>query len=685
LPPIRRFKYRNNLLSYPKIPISSILKTDLTLCLSKQPSIAKLRELCNGKKIPDDCRPEVWKVALNVVGKPDALATWDGLMDMNEQDILKEDCDLQAGKLQLTEEDEDEVARDMEGLITFYCRSRGEKYRTSSGLVELLSPFITLNLQLSEAYNCFYAMQSRFIPRECYRDGKPFHLFRQLLQYHDPHLCSFLDSRKIPPDLFAQKWLRSLFVGVCSPEVIHAMWDIYYLESDPYFVFYLMLVMVLNAKDQILEISKQNKSSIIEMITNFPSQLGVDDIEDFCALAQYYAARTPQSYRKEFQPFLFGSKITASDYVSTSLCLQVSAPELLEATKGKSKDEVRFFLVDCRPAEHYNNGHLPTAFHLDSNLMLQAPSEFSTAVSALFASQHQAIEAGSHAGGEHLCFVGSGRESEDQYVNMVVANFLQRGTHFVSILKGGFTALHEMLVDDLSNNFVDHNPKNCIVCSPEAMMSSEDESHELSRSDLSPSNPSLSPKSSALDKLSSSIRTRGAGVKERLGRLINESKQPQERHVSENDKTGKRYRGVNLDIFSIDDPDDTVASSGDEQHETVNVDTWIKRSDVIRHFPCSEIALNGQMYSSYILLTSSHLFILREIVEQPGMAYIQSRPHLTSIVKITSKRKHPDLITFKYGTSDGDEFNVSGSQKFLIPNSKQAMKKIRERILKIIE
>ena len=43
--------------------------------------------------------------------------------------------------------------------------------------------------------------------RECYRDGKPFHLFRQLLQYHDPQLCSFLDSRKIPPDLYAQRWV----------------------------------------------------------------------------------------------------------------------------------------------------------------------------------------------------------------------------------------------------------------------------------------------------------------------------------------------------------------------------------------------------------------------------------------------------------------------------------------------
>ena len=39
----------------------------------------------------------VLQVALNVVGKPDALATWDGLIDMAEQEILKEDCSLQAG------------------------------------------------------------------------------------------------------------------------------------------------------------------------------------------------------------------------------------------------------------------------------------------------------------------------------------------------------------------------------------------------------------------------------------------------------------------------------------------------------------------------------------------------------------------------------------------------------------
>ena len=30
---------------------------------------------------------------------------------------------------------------------------------------------------------------------------------------------------------------------------------------------------------------------------------------------------------------------------------------------------VRYFVVDCRPAEQYNAGHLPIAFHLDANLV----------------------------------------------------------------------------------------------------------------------------------------------------------------------------------------------------------------------------------------------------------------------------------------------------------------------------
>ena len=85
--------------------------------------------------------------------------------------------------------------------------------------------------------------------------------------------------------------------------------------------------------------------------------------------------------------------------------------------------KIRYFLVDCRPAEQlvdifkefflqtffvcrYNEGHLLTAFHLDATLMLREKNEFDEALKSLFAAQEQAIQAGSTAAGEHLCFIG---------------------------------------------------------------------------------------------------------------------------------------------------------------------------------------------------------------------------------------------------------------------------------------
>lgn len=70
--------------------------------------------------------------------------------------------------------------------------------------------------------------------------------------------------------------------------------------------------------------------------------------------------------------------------------------------------------------------------------MLQEPLGFATAVQGLLSCQRQAIAAGSNAGGEHLCFLGCGRLDDDQYTHMVVASFLQKHTHYVSLLTGGY-------------------------------------------------------------------------------------------------------------------------------------------------------------------------------------------------------------------------------------------------------
>lgn len=74
------------------------------------------------------------------------------------------------------------------------------------------------------------------------------------------------------------------------------------------------------------------------------------------------------NYRKTSTPTI---SVKSEFNISQALCLPVSVNELIENIELEecSEDSVRFFLVDCRPADQYNAGHLPTAFHLDCNLV----------------------------------------------------------------------------------------------------------------------------------------------------------------------------------------------------------------------------------------------------------------------------------------------------------------------------
>ena len=51
--------------------------------------------------------------------------------------------------------------------------------------------------------------------RDCKVDGRPFHLFRLLLLYHDPELCSMLDTKKLAPESYLQQWVGCVFVAWC--------------------------------------------------------------------------------------------------------------------------------------------------------------------------------------------------------------------------------------------------------------------------------------------------------------------------------------------------------------------------------------------------------------------------------------------------------------------------------------
>uniref|UniRef100_A0AAZ3NR38 Rhodanese domain-containing protein n=1 Tax=Oncorhynchus tshawytscha TaxID=74940 RepID=A0AAZ3NR38_ONCTS len=619
------------------------------------------------------------QIALNVAGKGDSLSSWDGVLDLPEQNLIHTRCQQLIDQLGCVAEEEGrDMVSDVECVITFYCKSRNITFTPDLSWPHLLKPLLGLQLPRSDLYNCFYAIMNKYIPR----------LFGLN--------CSLAVGWWIVTGMLCILQLGSLFSSHCLPEVTQAMWDFYLQQADPFLIFFLLLIILVNAKYPLLQhIHNTNQITTHKMLEDSPALLEADDIEDLFSLAQYYWSKTPLSLRKENQN-LFGSSLVALKEedmdLSQALCLPVSVPEILQANQLQPEG-VRFFVVDCRPAEQYNAGHLSTAFHLDSDLMLQNPSEFSLSVKSLLEAQKQSLESGSIASGEHLCFMGSGREEEDMYMNMVLAHFLQKNKEYVSIAKGGFMALQQHLTD-----INVEGPDNYVHWIVSTSGSAEVSSLELVCRDKGVK--------SLVNKMTFALKSKSVIAKEKMISFMENTATPvdrmsftlpwpekgvPDRHVSSSDRVGKPYRGVKP-VFSIGDEEeydtdeiDSSSMSDDDRKEIVNIQTWINKPDVKHHVPCNEVKETGHMFPSHLLITATHMYCLREIASRKGFAYIQSRQALNSVVKITSKKKHPELITFKFGNSNTAGIEISAVERYLIPNAGDATKAIKQQIMKVLD
>lgn len=113
----------------------------------------------------------------------------------------------------------------------------------------------------------------------------------------------------------------------------------------------------------------EGREALIATLNGVPSALDIEDVGDlFYLVDKHYVSTTPSSI-KEFHPLLFNSvqndpSILKKD-LAQALCLPVPVWDLLPTAKSG----VRYFVIDCRPPDQYNNGHLSTAFHIDCSLV----------------------------------------------------------------------------------------------------------------------------------------------------------------------------------------------------------------------------------------------------------------------------------------------------------------------------
>lgn len=57
-------------------------------------------------------------------------------------------------------------------------------------------------------------------------------------------------------------------------------------------------------REQVLGMQEETKSKLAEFLTLLPAGLELEDVPDFCSLAQYYSAKTPSSFREVINSYL---------------------------------------------------------------------------------------------------------------------------------------------------------------------------------------------------------------------------------------------------------------------------------------------------------------------------------------------------------------------------------------------
>eukprot|EP00731_Ephydatia_muelleri_P024010 Em0016g281a len=639
----------------------------LKAALASHEDAEVIRKLCPANKVPDELRADVWKECLNVSRKPDTMGHFQGPLDCENQALIHSQCLEQAARLDVEESERQHLATEMELVLTYYCKTRNVPYTQDCGWAELLLPFMSLGLNRRDLFNAFYALTVKYLP------------------------SCWVACQNLRHQHFVYQKIRGLYVSKCKLPVVRAIWDHYLMERDPFLIFFLALVMVVNSKELVLgssstshqELESESSSTVVSSSTSHqelcsalsavPSQLSVDDIDDLFSLAQYYACRTPQSFRK----------------AGISLYLMFGSGRSITSTRSFATD---MFHALCLP--------IGVQEVVGSRELLYSPSDFEVALQRLCGR----VKDVNVEGGEHMCFLGSGREQEDQNMNMVVAKFLHKSIPHISLARGGFLELRSVLGVRIAECLEDYDQLRCdqfYLDSAYCSSVPSDASDSETESSSSLYKQKLQSKGAKLyTALSVGFKERSQRFKTKLGSMWYSTGYSScvyaycilvllmvfgttARHVSSADPPSKRYRNHG-DVFVIADEDEEneEASTEDGKGQMVNISLYTAASDLYYNCPCNEM-VESELYCSHLLLTKDSIVVLRELSDRAGWAVVKHRHKIQSVLRITAKKKHPDIITFTFGHGSGQSAVPTHQIKFQMPNPQKATAAIKAHISRV--
>ncbi|KAL1231031.1 hypothetical protein TSPI_03790 [Trichinella spiralis] len=644
---------------------------DLELAVAADCDFNTVRLLAENRPLSDKLRSSAWQILLGVSHKPDPFIGHEELFNLLEQHEIRSACIKISEMFGNSESDRLALVSNLESVITLYCKNQNVCFTNDNGWTDILQLLTTLRLSKSELYRVFFTVTTKYIPKDCSTNGKVFDLFRLLLLYHEPELSAFLDSVKISPEDYSKKWFNSLFTSSCKLNVALKILDVYLQQADPFQVFFMALIILINSKNQILLMKGKSKSYIAESIAALPYQLQVDDIEDFYQIMQYYCNRTPQSFRRDFHGPLFGSNFTEviQPAFLPTLCLPISAQELLPLVVGYRNQGIQLAVIDTRPSNQFSSGHISGAYHLDTSRLLTDPSQFED----LAADMERKIE--SVFPDAHWCFFSSGLEEDDSICYMCISYFLKRGKRYICMASGGYQESHDS--------------KQCFICKKNNSAAATTTTTAAASSIPSAYIEEMSVVSK-LDNFENAASSYSASVLKRLKNALKKSANENEKrnaHVKASDRYGQPYRGK-TSVFSIVEGDSSEEESDDEfgervsEKEIVVLEEVLNNSDVLNYFECQQVEKDGKHFETYLVVKEDALLVLRVSVCKKGEAYIMAKHPLDAIHKITSGRMFPELLTFTFFCeNDASQNGPYIVERYIVPKSGDCAKSVKQAIL----
>ncbi|VDN04667.1 unnamed protein product [Thelazia callipaeda] len=565
----------------------------------------------------------------------------------------------------------------LESILALFCEREGCDFRAS--YMNILEMLVPLRCTLDDLYNIFYTIITKFVPRDISKDAVCYQLMHLILQYHDPLLSSHLESHKVTSFDYASLFFASLFASEICKNALYMVWDKLFEKGDPYLLFAMVLVFLINYSDQLMALN--SKSELIDTIRFAVKELSVNDVEDFFDLSVLFLNQTPPSIKQDFQRVLFGSCRAgeARADIAKLLALPIdprnvirmgfdenlnNAVRIFHIVLGvvvslfsvftsrnfassvlfpKQQSGPTFFIIDARSHDQYSAGHLDGSYNLDSTLFVEAPAQYKLAVSSLDAYRYA-----SHPD-EHILFVGSGRE-DDLYCHMVIANFLQQGRKHIALVYGGYRALHEQLGTNFER-LDGHYAERCKECNIESSAVVEKVFQQKSSW--------IRGVGSILDAVKATAPSIKAKV-QKLPALVIGSNAEGFTHVETSQRHGKRYRNEKS-VFTLSDSDSELDAvsvmSNPKSYAPKKFEDFLKANDVLEYFEGLEIFTENTVHRTiecYMALTKTDIIILH-LSEKVGEVILRARYAYGSILRVSSRKKIPEMLTFKFGYCEGED------------------------------